>query len=88
MAEEEIIYIIPLKKSVLKIPKWKRSKAAMKEIRRFLAKHNHTEEDKVFLSQSINHKIWEKGAERPPNNIRVRTIRSDDGEVDAELVTD
>ncbi|HIH40170.1 MAG TPA: 50S ribosomal protein L31e [Halobacteria archaeon] len=88
MVEEENIYIIPLRKTVLKIPKWERSKAAMKEIRRFIARHNHTEEDKVFLSRSINQKIWEKGAERPPSAIRVRTIRSEDGEVDAELVAD
>jgi len=88
MAEEENIYIIPLRRTFLKIPRWKRSKAAMKEIRRFLAKHNHTNEDKVYLSPSINQKIWERGAEKPPSTIRVRTIRSEDGEVDAELVAD
>lgn len=88
MVKEENIYTIPLRRTFVKIPRWKRSKAAIKEIRRFIARHSHTNEDKVYLSKSINQKIWERGAEKPPYVIRVRTIKSEDGEVDAELVAD
>jgi len=80
---QERIYIIPLR-DVKKAPSWKRSKRAMKDIRAFLAKHMKSED--VKLGSDINEKIWERGSSKPPRKIRVRAMKFEDGQVQAELV--
>jgi len=79
---KEQIYVIPLR-DVKKAPRWKRSPKAMKEIRAFLAKHMKSEDIKI--DASINEKIWERGSEKPPRKIRVRAMKFEDGQVQAEL---
>lgn len=84
MAEklEEHIYIIPLRDS-RRAPRWKRSNAAIKDVRKFLAKHMKS--DEVKLDRSINEKVWSRGAEKPPSKIRIRAMKMEDGQVQAEL---
>ncbi|MDD4126504.1 MAG: 50S ribosomal protein L31e [Methanomicrobium sp.] len=79
---KEQIYVIPLR-DVKKAPRWKRSPRAIKEIRAFLAKHMKSEDIKIDVS--INEKIWERGSEKPPRKIRVRAMKFEDGQVQAEL---
>lgn len=81
---DEVIYTIPLR-DVKKAPRWKRSKRAMNDVRDYLAKHMKAEPDQVKLDQSINEKIWERGAEKPPSKVRVRAMKFEDGVVEAEL---
>ncbi len=87
MAEIEVerIYTLRLKHKMKKYPRWLRSKKAVKYVRRFLARHMKTDEDKVRIDKSINEKIWERGAQKPPARIRVRAVKFDDGVVEAEL---
>lgn len=83
-AASEQIYTIPL--AVVKdYPKWKRSNKAIKVIREYLSKHMKIEEEKIKVSGVLNEKIWEHGIQKPPNKIRVKAVRSDEG-VTAELV--
>ncbi|MDD1716592.1 MAG: 50S ribosomal protein L31e [Methanolinea sp.] len=84
MAEktEEQIYIIPLR-DVKRAPRWKRSNTAMKDVRKFLEKHMKSAD--VKLDKSINERVWDRGAEKPPSRIRVRAMKFDDGQVQAEL---
>lgn len=84
MMEKEQIYTIPLR-SVKNAPRWKRSKRAIKEIRVYLTKHMKTDEANVKLDRTINEAIWRRGSQKPPRRIRVRAMRFEDGEVDAEL---
>lgn len=79
---KEQIYVIPLR-DVKKAPRWKRSPRAIKEIRQFLTKHMKSED--VKLDRSINEKIWEHGCEKPPRKIRIRAMKFEDGQVQAEL---
>jgi large subunit ribosomal protein L31e len=79
---KEQIYVIPLR-DVKIAPRWKRSPRAMKEIREFLAKHMKSEN--VKIDKSINEKIWEHGCEKPPRKIRIRAMKFEDGQVQAEL---
>lgn len=81
---DEVIYTIPLR-DVKKAPRWKRSKRAMNDVRDYLAKHMKAEPDQIKLDQSINEKIWERGAEKPPSKVRVRAMKFEDGVVEAEL---
>jgi large subunit ribosomal protein L31e len=79
---EEQIYIIPLRE-VQHTPRWERGKRAMKAIRNFLARHMKSEE--IKLDQSINEAVWERGSHKPPSRIRVRAMKFEDGQVQAEL---
>jgi large subunit ribosomal protein L31e len=84
MAEkmEEQIYIIPLR-AAIRAPRWKRSNTAMKDIRKYLARHMKSQD--VKLDRSINERVWDRGAGNPPPRIRVRAMKFEDGQVQAEL---
>jgi len=84
MAEklQEHIYIIPLR-DTRRAPRWKRSNAAIKDIRKYLAKHMKSED--VKLDKGINEKVWERGSTKPPTKIRIRAMKMEDGQVQAEL---
>jgi len=45
----------------------------------------HMKSDDVKLDQTINEKVWERGSEKPPRKIRVRAMKFEDGQVQAEL---
>jgi len=79
---KEQLYVIPLR-DAKRAPCWKRSSKAIKDIRTFLKKHMKT--DDVRLDKSINEKVWERGSEKPPQKIRVRAMKFEDGQVQAEL---
>jgi large subunit ribosomal protein L31e len=78
----ERIYIIPLR-DARRMPRWKRANGAIKDIRKYLAKHMKSED--VKLDKSINEKVWSRGSEKPPSKIRVRAMKMEDGQVQAEL---
>jgi large subunit ribosomal protein L31e len=79
---KEQIYIIPLGK-VRRVPRWRRSAKAIKDIREFLGRHMKSED--VKLDSSINEKIWSRGSQKPPVQIRIRAMKLEDGHVQAEL---
>lgn len=79
---KEQIFVIPLR-DTKKAPRWKRSARAIKDIRGYLAKHMKS--DDVKLDSNINEKVWEKGSEKPPRKIRIRAMKFEDGQVQAEL---
>lgn len=84
MAEkvDEQIYVIPLR-DAKRAPRWKRSNTAIKDIRKFLARHMKSND--VKLDRTINERVWDRGSEKPPTRIRVRAMKFDDGQVQAEL---
>jgi large subunit ribosomal protein L31e len=81
---KEQIYIIPLR-DVQHTPRWERGKRAMKAIRDYLAHHMKAESGEIKLDQSINEAVWERGSHKPPTRIRVRAMKFEDGQVQAEL---
>ncbi|HUK38261.1 MAG TPA: 50S ribosomal protein L31e [Methanomicrobiales archaeon] len=81
---KEQIYIIPLR-DVQHTPRWERGKRAMKAIRDFLGQHMKAESGEIKLDQSINEAVWERGSHKPPSRIRVRAMKFEDGQVEAEL---
>lgn len=84
MAEktDEQIYVIPLR-GTKRAPRWKRSTVAVKDIRKYLGRHMKSTD--VKLDRSINERVWDRGAGNPPSRIRVRAMKFDDGQVQAEL---
>jgi len=84
MEEDERVYTIPLR-DAKKAPRWKRANRAIKEIYRFLSRHTKTPREDIKLDSSINHKVWERGIEKPPSRIRVRAVKFEDGSLEAVL---
>ncbi|MDI6866374.1 50S ribosomal protein L31e [Methanoculleus sp.] len=79
---KEHIYVIPLR-DVKRAPRRKRCNTAIRDIRAFLVRNMKSED--VKLDRSINEKVWERGSEKPPRKIRVRAMKFEDGQVQAEL---
>ena len=84
MADTERIYTIPLK-DTMRVPRYRRSNRAIKEVRSYLAKHMKTSEEDVKIDQSLNEIIWSKGDSKPPLKVRVRAVKFEDGGVEAEF---
>jgi large subunit ribosomal protein L31e len=64
MAETERVYTIPLRE-VKTAPRWKRSKRAVYEVKKYLAKHMKTSIEDVKIGTALNEAIWARGAEKP-----------------------
>ncbi|WP_298667255.1 50S ribosomal protein L31e [uncultured Methanofollis sp.] len=82
---KEQVYVIPLR-NTRRAPRWRRCNAAVKDIRAYLARHMKSEN--VKLDSSINEKIWEHGSQKPPVQIRIRAMKFEDGQVQAELAAE
>jgi len=94
MVEEiERIYTVPL--TVTKnVPRTKRAPRAIKEIKEFVRKHmaerpaageDQKEEKPVWIDYRLNELIWSKGIESPPNKVRIKAIRFEDGLIEVSL---
>ncbi|MGA9098136.1 MAG: 50S ribosomal protein L31e [Methanotrichaceae archaeon] len=84
MAETEHVYTIPLR-IVKSVPRWRRTNRAMSEVRDYLSKHMKTPAEDVKIDKSLNEALWARGDEKPPQKIRVRAVKFDDGGVEAEF---
>ena len=79
----ERIYVIPLRRRVMKVPKWRRSKKSINVIRNFIEKHMKTEN--VKISKEVNESIWQRGSKKPPAKIKVIAIKKDDDSVNVGI---
>jgi len=92
---EERFYTIPLQKALVRPPK-KRAPRAMQIVKLFVTKHMKVEMKvsdeeeaeelpQLIVSQEVNEKIWNRGIEKPPRKIKVRTTKDKDGNVTVYL---
>ena len=86
-AGDEQVYTIPLR-AVKYVPRWQRSKKAVNEVFKFLERHTKTDRSFIRMDSTINEKIWERGSEKPPSRIRIRTMKFEDGILEAELASE
>lgn len=80
--KEEKEYVIPLRKSWAKVPRYKRANKAVKSIKEFLARHMNVRDrdlNKIKLDSYINEFIWERGIRKPPVKIKVKAFK--EGEI-------
>lgn len=66
----ERTYTIQLRKGWLKVPKWRRAKRAISDIKTYLQKH--TKANEVKLDSWINEKVWQHGGRNPPSKIMLK----------------
>ena len=73
-------YNIPLRKEVMKVPKYKRANKAIRALRKFLLRH--LKED-VLIGGSLNQKVLEHGRKNVPHHVQVeiRTVKRKDEDV-------
>ncbi len=71
---EEREYVIPLRKEWMQKPRYKRTRASVQGIKKFVAKHMKVEDrdlDKVKLDIYLNNELWFRGCKKPPAKIKV-----------------
>lgn len=83
--EEELILNIPLKKTKL-VPRSKKAKRAINEIREYVVRHLKADEKDIWIDNRLNERIWSRGIQKPPSKIRVKAIKFEDGLVEVSLV--
>lgn len=79
----ERVYNVPLRREFLKVPRWRRTKKAVKALQEFIAKHMKAE--RVVISKYANLFLWKNGIRNPPHHIKVNCIKDDKGNVTVEL---
>jgi large subunit ribosomal protein L31e len=84
MAEEiEKIYVIPLRKRGFKSSK--SAPTAVKRVKSYLTKHMKVEKENIWIDDSLNNAIWNKGKYKLASKIRVKAVKFEDGVVEAYL---
>ena len=76
MADKERIYTIPLRKSFLKSPKYKRTFRSVKTVKAYLNKH--LKSDKIKIGKYLNQELWKHGMKNPPSKIQVKVVKEGD----------
>jgi len=86
MLERE--YIIPLRRELLKVPKYKRANKAVKAIKQFLVRHMKIYDRdlrKIKIDKLLNEEIWFKGIKKPLAKIKIKAKKFDNDNVSVEL---
>ena len=78
------VYTVPLKKAWRK-HKNRRAEAAVRFLRRFVARHMKVEESEVKIEEEVNKAIWARSMNNPPRKIRVVVQKTDEGKVRVSL---
>ncbi len=65
------IHTIPLR-DAWKAARKKRAARAVRIVKEYAKRHSKRENVKIGLE--LNHKIWERGAEKPPRRVRVQIV--------------
>jgi len=75
-------YVIPLRKQVKKVPRYKKANKAIKTIKEFLVRHMKIYDkdlNKIKLDKFLNEFVWFRGIRNPPHKIKVKAIK--EGEI-------
>ncbi|MDD5193535.1 MAG: hypothetical protein PHF67_03025 [Candidatus Nanoarchaeia archaeon] len=82
-------YIVPLRRGWLKVAKFKRANRAVKELKKFLARHMKVYDRdlrKIKLDVVLNNELRFRGMKKPLPKVHVKAKKMDDGNVIVELV--
>lgn len=92
MENEKIIlereYVVPLRKGWIKKPYYKRVPAAIKTLKKFIARHMKIYDrdlKKIKIDKWLNVEMWFRGIRKPPAKIRVKAKKFESGIVKVEL---
>ena len=83
MKGNEAEYVIPLRKEVMKVPKYDRTKKSVIAVREFLQKH--TKSKNVLLGKELNKQLQKDGRKNVVPRVHVKVIKDED-KYKAELI--
>jgi large subunit ribosomal protein L31e len=75
-------YIIPLRKKVKIVPRYKKTNKAVRTIKEFLVRHMKIRDrdlKKVKIDKYLNEFLWHQGIRHPPVRVKVKAIK--EGEI-------
>ncbi len=78
--ELEREYIVPLKRGVLNVPRYRRAKKAIRVLKEFMVKHMKVRDRdlrKVKIDTYLNNELWFRGIKKPANKIKVKAKKID-----------
>ncbi len=75
---EERIYTIPLSRAWVS-PRKRRAPRATRLVKSFIQRHMKPEV--LVVDNEVNERIWSRGIQKPPRNIRVRAVKDREGVV-------
>src|SRR3989338_10738884 len=81
-------YIIPLRRTWLKVPEYKRGKKAVKAIKLFLVRHMKVYDRdirKIKIDVTLNNELRFRGIRSPPAKIKIKAKKFDNELVTVEL---
>ena len=76
--ELEREYIVPLRRKVMKAPRYTRAKKAIRVLKEFLAKHMKVEDRdlrKIKINKWLNQELWFRGIKNPPAKIKIKAVK-------------
>ncbi len=85
----ERIYVIPLRREINKVARYRKTEKAIKAIKEFLARHMKVYDrdlKKIKLDNYLNEYMWGRGIKNPPHKVRVKASKDPEGIVRVELV--
>jgi large subunit ribosomal protein L31e len=82
--EEERIYTVPLR-TTKSTPRSRRGEHAVRELKRYIAKHMKGDIRNVWIDEPVNRKLWANGIEHPPSKIRVKAIKFEDDLIEVSI---
>jgi len=68
-------YVVPLKRGVLNVPRYRRAKKAVRVLKEFMVRHMGIRDGdlgKVKIDMYLNNEIWFRGIKKPMNKVKVR----------------
>ncbi len=77
MAKIERIYTVPLGEAYEYV-RTKRTRRAVKLLRKFIGKHMKAEDEDIILSIALNNYLWKRSMQKPPRRVKVRLIKEED----------
>ncbi len=70
----ERVYTVPIAKPVSRTRK---TRTAMRTLRAFVFKHSKAKD--VKIDQEVNHFVWARSYQKPPNKVRVSVVMDEEG---------
>jgi large subunit ribosomal protein L31e len=74
-------YIIPLRREINKVPRYRKTEKAIKAIKQFLVRHMKIYDrdlNKIKIDKYLNEEMWHRGIRNPPVKIKVKAIKEKD----------
>ena len=78
--ELEREYVVPLKRGVLNVPRYRRAKKAVRVLKEFMVRHMRVRDrdlGKVKVDINLNNEIWFRGIKKPMNKVKVKAKKVD-----------